>query len=161
MPSTSNARGDADHGDRSFGAGVGLAHDEQAGDGGGEHRAPVGQAVRSYCSPPSGVVAPSFEGHEHEGDHSDQQQPAGHDRHQAGGRQRLAAAHRPLDADPPQVAADGEHGAAGDGQRASSVRAPAMSNGCTSWRTATPPASRPRAVRMYARNVRSLASVKR
>ena len=47
--------GDTDHGDRSFGAGVGLAHDEQPGDGGGQHRAPVGHGRALVLQPAVGL----------------------------------------------------------------------------------------------------------
>ena len=73
-------------------------------------------AVRSYCSPPSGCWRRHSSATSTKATTATSSSPAATTGHEAGRRQRLAAAHGPLHADPAQVAADGEHGAAGDGQ---------------------------------------------
>ena len=46
---------DADHGDRPLGTGIGLAHDEQPGDGRRRHRAPMGQGGALVLQPTVGL----------------------------------------------------------------------------------------------------------
>ena len=159
-PRTADDR--ADGADDALAAAVRLADDQQPGDARRQRRAPVGQRRPLELQPAVLLRARSLERHQGERDDGDEQQAERHDGQRGGpagaGRRaarraarRASAGSRPAlsTALPPMAS------------RASSVRPPGTSNGSTSWRTATPPASRPSDVRIQARNVRSLASVKR
>ena len=87
----------------------------------GQHRAPVGerrplvlQAAVDRLEAGPGVAHSSATSTN--ATQATSSSPAATNGTSAGRRQRLAPPHGPLDADPAQVAADGEHGAAGDGQ---------------------------------------------
>ena len=98
-------------------AAVGLAHDQQPGDARRQRRAPVGQRGALELQPAVRALVTHSSATRAKVTTATSEQAERHDREQAGGRQRISAPHGALHAEPAQVAAGAEHGAAADGEQ--------------------------------------------